>query len=239
MLINVIFAIAGLMVGILVNSLADFLPKWRFAETAVSFTWTPSGLWQLANRQSPRRRTWLVELGTLVLYGFLPSLIPNFTNLLVNSFHIFVLILIIVIDLEHRLIFDVVTYPATLIAILGSFLVTAEENNIQLAIIGAIAGFLVFFVLYWIAQLFYGRGSAALGAGDVKLSMAMGAMLGFHRIFFALGLGIVLGGIFSLLLLLSRLVNRQTHMPYGQYLAGAGIIMLIWGTEIAQRYIQP
>lgn len=239
MLFNIIFAIIGLVVGIFVNSLADYLPKRRLEETAVSFQWTHLGLWQLVRKQPTRRRLWLVEISTIILYALLPSLIPNQINLAVNSFHIAVLILIIVIDLEHRLIFDVVTYPATIIALLGSFIVTKDENTFRLAVVGAIAGFIVFLLFYLLAQLVYGRGSAALGAGDVKLSMAMGAMLGFHRIFFALGLGILLGGVFSLLLLLSRRVNRNTHMPYGQYLAIAGIVLLIWGAAFAQQYIQP
>jgi len=239
MSLTIIFAIIGLMVGVLVNSLSDYLPQQRLADTAVSFQIAPSGLWQLIRGQSPRPRRWIVELSTLVFYALLPTLIPNVLNLVVNSFHIAVLILIIVIDLEHRLIFDMVTYPATIIALLGSFIVTNEENTFRLAVVGAIAGFIVFLLFYLLAQLFYGRGSAALGAGDVKLSMAMGAMLGFHRIFFALGLGVLLGGVFSLLLLLSRRVNRNTHMPYGQYLAIAGIVMLIWGAAFAQQYIQP
>ncbi len=239
MLLNVIFAVIGLGVGVLVNSLADYLPERRLDETAVSFQLTPSGLWQLVKGQSTRHRPWLVELSTIILYALLPSLIPTIQNLIVNSFHIAVLILIIVIDLEHRLIFNVVVFPATLIAFLGTFIVTNDENTIRLALAGAVAGFIMFFVFYKLAQLIYGKEAIALGMGDVNLSMTMGAMLGFHRIFFALILGIFLGGIITILLLLSRRVNRRTFLPYGQYLAVAGIIMLIWGADFAWQYIQP
>lgn len=239
MFLHLIFAVLGFFIGMLINSLADFLPTWRRAETAVSWQWTPSGLWQLVRGQAARRRPWLVELSTLLLFAVLPALIPAWQNLLVNSFHIAVLILIIVIDLENRLIFDIVIYPATIIALLGSFVVTREENSIRLALVGAVTGFVIFGLLYMAAQWRYGAGSGALGAGDVKLALAMGAMLGFHRILFALGLGILLGGVISFLLLLSRRVNRQSHLPYGQYLATAAIIMLIWGAQLAQRYMQP
>jgi leader peptidase (prepilin peptidase)/N-methyltransferase len=73
--------------------------------------------------------------------------------------------------------------------------------------------------------------------GDVKLAMMMGAMLGFHRIFFALFWGIILGGVITILLLLTRRVSRQTALPYGQYLALSGIWFLIWGADYVQQFI--
>ena len=66
----------------------------------------------------------------------------------------------------------------------------------------------------------------------------MGAMLGFHRIFFALTLAVLLGGVTSLIILLvNRKVNARTYLPYGQYLAVAAIVMLIWGVQIFQAYV--
>jgi leader peptidase (prepilin peptidase)/N-methyltransferase len=66
--------------------------------------------------------------------------------------------------------------------------------------------------------------------------MVLGAMLGFHRIIFALGLAILLGGGGSLLLLLSRRAGRHSYTPYGQYLAMAGIVMLVWGVQVVEWY---
>ena len=65
----------------------------------------------------------------------------------------------------------------------------------------------------------------------------MGAMLGFHRILFALILAILLGGLITFLLLVSRRVTREMALPYGQYLAIAAIVMLIWGAAYAQNYL--
>jgi leader peptidase (prepilin peptidase)/N-methyltransferase len=226
-MLNLIFLFAGLLAGVAINTLADYLPS---SSTPLRPQWAS---W----RWSARKRPLLVFVCTAVLFAILPSLIQNTIDLIVNSFHISVLILIIVTDLEHKLIFDLVTYPATAVALLTSFIVSSEENSIRLALVGAVVGFVIFFLFYWIAQLIYGPGRGALGAGDVKLAMLMGAMLGFHRIFFALFLGVMLGGVITLLLLLSRRVGRQTALPYGQYLAMAGIIMLIWGAQIAQQYI--
>ena len=84
---------------------------------------------QCAHCAAPgRKRGWMVEVGTAVLFAVLPSLIPEPRNLIVNSIHIAILILIIVIDLEHKLIFNVVTFPATALALLGSFIRHARRE---------------------------------------------------------------------------------------------------------------
>jgi len=81
-------------------------------------------------------------------------------------------------------------------------------------------------------------GVGALGFGDVKLAMLLGAMVGLQSIPFTLALGIVLGGVGTvLILLINRRVGRHTALPYGQYLAVAGIIMLYWGTAVANYYL--
>lgn len=179
-----------------------------------------------------RKRPLIVEIVTTSLFAALPALITDPINLAINSFFAAVLILIIVIDLEHRLILHVVTIPTTLIALGLAYF--SSENSIPSALYGAIAGFLIFYILFWVGQILYGPG--ALGFGDVMLAMTMGAMLGFHRILFALILGILIGGLFSLTLIVVRRGMRNLYLPYGQYLALAGIIMLIWGQQFFVWY---
>ena len=153
----------------------------------------------------------------------------------INSFYIAALILIIVIDLEHRLILDVMTYPLTVVALLLSMVVVDLENSIGLALLGAVVGFVIYYLFYLFGNVVFGEG--ALGFGDVKLAMLMGAMLGFHRIIFTLMLAIFLGGIISVVLLISRRMGRYSYAPYGQYLAIAAIVMLIWGVQFYRWYI--
>ncbi len=250
-MLNLLWVLVGLMVGVVINALADHLPERARPQRPYclqcAHVHTGVGVWGLGRRflqggrcpqcgAPTRARTWLVELGTAVLFAILPAFIPDLRNLLVNSFHIAVLILIIVIDLENKLILNVVTYPATAVALLGSFIVTPAQNNWKLSLAGAAVGFVIFFAFYGMGQLLFGPG--ALGFGDVKLALLLGAMLGFHRIFFALILGIVLGGVGSLLvLIINRRVGRYTYLPYGQYLALAGIIVLIWGVQMYQGYV--
>ena len=246
-MLNLLFAFIGLLLAIVINVLADDLPM-RIRPLAphcprCAHIHKPLHWLGILRRRCPecgqpvRLRVILVEVGTTLLFAFLPSLIPELTNLIVNSFFIAVLILVIVIDLEHKLILNVVTFPVTAVALVTSFIVTNDQNTILSAATGAVAGLLIGYILYGFGTLISGAG--AFGMGDVKLAMAMGAMMGLHRIPFALVIGIVLGGIISLLLLITRLVSRRDALPYGQYLATGGIIMLIWGVQIVDWYLAP
>jgi prepilin signal peptidase PulO-like enzyme (type II secretory pathway) len=245
-MLNILFAFIGLIVGVVINVLADALPERERVQRPFCLqcghVHAGVGVLALSRRRCTycgaptRKREWLVEGGTAVLFAALPSLIPNSVNLIVNSVYIAILILVIVIDLENKLILNVVTFPATALALVGSFIVTPEQNNWKLALVGAAVGFVFFYIAYWLGTRMFGPG--ALGYGDVKLALAMGAMLGFHRIFFALTLAVVLGGVSSLIILLvNRKVNARTYLPYGQYLAAAAIVMLIWGVQIFQAYV--
>ncbi len=80
------------------------------------------------------------------------------------------------------------------------------------AAIGALAAGGLFLVVALI-----GRG--AMGAGDIKLATALGAILGFPLIFPGLALGIIAGGLAALVLLLTRRVGRKGFIAYGPYLA--------------------
>ena len=244
-MLNVLFGLIGLLVGGLLNVLADDLPR-RERPSAphcpnpeCDHVYGPAGWLALGRRlqgggrcpacgQMPRRRWAWVEGGTAVLFACLPWLIDTPITLAVYALFIAVLILIIIIDLENRLILDVVTLPMTLLALLFS-LVLPGINFIS-ALLGAVLGLALFLMIYGVAKVTFGPG--AIGQGDIKLAMLMGAMLGVPHILIALMMGIFLGGIISAVLLGARLVTRDAYLPYGQYLAIAAIVMLLWGQAI-------
>lgn len=244
----VIMGLVGLLAGGIINALADCLPEREpLARPRCSHCHTSYPLtgWLALSRsflyqgkcpacgQKEHWRGRVLEISTVGLFTILPLFITHPITLVVTAFYTAVLLLIIVIDLEHRLILHVVTFPVTLLALLLTFI--NPDNNLLLAVTGAAAGFISFFLLYQLGILLFGPG--ALGFGDVTLAMTMGAMLGLHRIIFALIIGIVLGGIISLFILLIRRSAARSYLPYGQYLATGGIVMLIWGNQILAWYI--
>jgi leader peptidase (prepilin peptidase)/N-methyltransferase len=100
-----------------------------------------------------------------------------------------------------------------------------------------VTGFVIFFALYLLGGRLFGPG--ALGFGDVTLSMTLGAMLGLHRIIFALVFAILLGGLISLLLIATGRFNLRSRVAYGPFLAIAGLLMIAWGMDVLAWYIRP
>lgn len=142
-----------------------------------------------------------------------------------TGFYIIILLLIIAVDLGWRRILNIIALPATALALL--FSLTQGAQAFYLTFLGALTGFLFFYMLYWLGVRLYGPG--ALGFGDVKLALLLGAMLGLQQILFTLALGLFLAGIAAgILLCAGRHFHRRSTLPYGAFLASAGIFMLIW-----------
>lgn len=236
-MIYLIFALIGLLVGGVINILSDDLPARKrpeFPSNPINWLVTLRTLLGRDGDNERRTRDITTELSTAALFAVLPAIEPAMPELATVAFYCAVLILIIIIDLENRLILHVVTFPTTLIAIILSFLNLANPSW-RSAALGALAGFLIFYIFYLVGQWTFGPG--ALGFGDVTLSMTMGAMLGLEYIIFALILGILIGGVVSLFLVLSRRFGMRSYIPYGEFLAVAGMIMLLWGEEIVHWYL--
>ena len=128
------------------------------------------------------------------------------------------LLAVMVIDLEHRRVLNIMLAPAAVIVALCSLLpFTPSPQEMAL---GGIAGFGLFLLLAII-----GRG--ALGMGDVKLAGLIGMMTGFPAVFYALIIGALLGGLAALVLLLSRKATRKSAIAYAPYLAVGALVIII------------
>ncbi len=168
-------------------------------------------------------RPLVVELSTPLLFGVLFqqfgwSLYLGFTLL-----YTAILVLLFVTDLEHRLIQHVVILPAILLALAGSpFSSTATW---QQAIVGGAAGFAIFYLLALLAR-------GGLGEGDVTLSAFLGLIIGFPNIIVALLYGILLGGLVSVVLLVTKRATLKTFIPYGPFLILMGWVVMAWNESL-------
>jgi leader peptidase (prepilin peptidase)/N-methyltransferase len=131
------------------------------------------------------------------------------------------LLVVLVIDLEHRLVLNIMTAPAAALALAASFLPGAP-TPVE-ALIGGAVGFGMFFIIALV-----GRG--AMGMGDVKLAGVIGLMVGYPLVLPALLAGIILGGLAAAALLITRRATRKTAIAYAPYLClGALAILLLMG----------
>jgi leader peptidase (prepilin peptidase)/N-methyltransferase len=152
---------------------------------------------------------------------------------LASSFVLTILLgAIAVIDFQHRLIPSLLVYPTVLIAVAGSPL--WPGLGLLGSIEGAAIGFALFFVLALFARFAFGEG--ALGDGDVTLAAAIGAICGYPLVILALALGAFLGGMGAILVVLVRRSPIGTVIPYGPFLIGGVVYILLSGNTLHPMY---
>ena len=148
-------------------------------------------------------------------------------------FFTFALIAATFIDLDTMFLPDQITLPLTwaglLMALLGW-----SSISLQDAVIGAMAGYLCLWSIYWLFKLITGK--EGMGYGDFKLLAALGAWLGWQLLPLIVLLSSVVGLVFGLIQLRLQKKGIDKSFPFGPYLAIAGWISLIWGTEIVNWY---
>lgn len=137
------------------------------------------------------------------------------------------------IDLDHHLLPDQLTL---LLVWVGLFLSMFNIFvNTQDAIIGAIAGYLIFAVTQGVFRL--ATGKVGMGQGDYKFLAGLGALLGWQQLPIIILIASVIGIIFGVTQMALRQQFKSVPIPFGPYLAVAGWISLIWGQDILNIYI--
>jgi leader peptidase (prepilin peptidase) / N-methyltransferase len=143
------------------------------------------------------------------------------------------LIVLTGIDMNHRLLPDSLTLLLLWLGLLtNSAGIFTDPNS---AIIGASAGYLALWGIYWAFKLLTGK--EGMGYGDFKLAAALGAWLGWQQLPLVLLLSSLVGAVIGTLMLLLQKKDRQTHIAYGPYLAIAGWIALVSGDRIMATYL--
>ncbi len=246
-----IAGLTGLAVGSFLNVYIDRLPVGRSIVNVpshceacghrlkvldlvpvVSYLWL-RGKCRYCSVRIPRRIP-LVEIATGAIFAFIVYRYGLSTVSLVVMAYASVLILIFVIDLERQLILNAITYPSIVVALLvtpwgplGEGVIT--RATYQDALLGFLLGGGVLLLVFVIAR-------GGFGAGDVKLGALLGIMLGFVPTLITLEISFIAGGLAAILLIAFKIRRRKDQVPFGPFLAGAGIISLFWGQGISNWY---
>jgi len=145
------------------------------------------------------------------------------------------LISLTVIDIDHQLLPDNITLPLLWIGLVLSLTDYGTGVCAADAIIGAAAGYLSLWGVYWVFKLFTGR--EGMGFGDFKLLAVLGAWLGWQQLPAIIILSSLAGAVIGIGLSLFAGRDKNIPMPFGPYLAVAGFIALIWGDDITAFYL--
>ncbi|MCC6195232.1 MAG: prepilin peptidase [Burkholderiales bacterium] len=136
------------------------------------------------------------------------------------------------IDFDTQLLPDDITLPL----LWGGLLANTFGLFVPLreAVIGAIAGYLVLWSIYWLFKLI--RGKEGMGYGDFKLLAALGAWLGWKVLpLIVLGSSVV-GAAIGLALVAFKGRDHNVPLAFGPYLAIAGMIALFFGPALVRVY---
>jgi leader peptidase (prepilin peptidase) / N-methyltransferase len=228
-----VFALLGMIAGGLANWAADTLPGRGTASVRHAHCTDATGV--LHNLTLPwyafragvcphcgQRRPWrcpAVELAMVITFavtGWLLSAQPGRAAILCG--YAWFLITVLVIDLEHRRVLNVLVAPAALLALVASFL-PGMPSPTQ-ALLGGALAFAAFLLL-----ALAGRG--AMGMGDVKLAGVIGLMTGYPLVLPALFAGIVFGAFAAGAMLLTRRAARKTAIAYAPYLSLGALLVLM------------
>ena len=144
------------------------------------------------------------------------------------------LIALTFIDLDKMLLPDQLTLPLLWAGLQLNLI--GGLAPLQDAVIGAIAGYLILWSLYWTFKLLTGK--EGMGYGDFKLLAALGAWLGWQSLPLILILSSMVGAVAGISLMLLRRHQQGNPIPFGPYLAMAGWIALLWGDAITRWYLQ-
>jgi len=138
------------------------------------------------------------------------------------------------IDFDTQLLPDDITLPLLWCGLLLNLWGT--YTSLESALIGALAGYLSLWSVYWLFKL--ATGKEGMGYGDFKLLAAIGAFLGWKMLPAVILLSSLVGAVVGILLIVLARHGRQVPIPFGPYLAAAGLIALFWGEAINRAYLQ-
>ena len=183
-------------------------------------------------RISPRYP--LVEALTGALSGFIAWRYGFSWHTLAALFFVWSMIALAFIDLDTFYLPDDITLPlvwAGLLVNMGGVFV-----DLQSAVIGAVAGYLALWAVFWSYKL--ATGKDGMGYGDFKLLAAIGAWLGWKMLPVVILLSSFVGAIVGISLIVFARHGRNVPIPFGPYLVLAGLIALFWGEPLLQYYLQ-
>ena len=144
------------------------------------------------------------------------------------------------IDIDTQLLPDSLTLPLLWLGLTLSLFQPAGAQVLFIspsdAIVGALAGYLSLWSVYHAFRLTTGK--EGMGYGDFKLLAALGAWLGWQVLPLLVLIAAGVGAVFGLLMIVTKRQQRGATMPFGQWLAGAGWIVMMGGDELFNTYLR-
>ena len=175
----------------------------------------------------------LIEALTGILMGFISWHFGYTYSAVFAYLFTLALIALTFIDFDTQLLPDDITLPLLWLGLM--FNLNNGFTDLQSAVIGAAAGYLSLWSVYWLFKLI--RGKEGMGYGDFKLLAAIGAWFGWKLLPAVILLSSTLGAAIGIALIVLTKRGKEVPMPFGPFLAIGGIAALFFGQELARLYL--
>lgn len=176
----------------------------------------------------------LVELLTGILSGVTAAHFGYGLQAATALLLIWALVALTFIDFDTQYLPDDITQPLLWLGLLVN--IPGTFTSLQAAVIGATAGYLSLWSVYWAFKLLTGK--EGMGYGDFKLLAALGAWMGPGALLPVILLSSLVGALLGGTLILLRRHEREMPMPFGPFIAMAGWIWFIAGEPLLQTYLR-
>jgi leader peptidase (prepilin peptidase) / N-methyltransferase len=183
----------------------------------------------------------LVELATGALSGFVAWHFGFGATALLALVFTWFLIALTMIDFDTQFLPDQITFPLLWLGLIASLWhpvwgAGGDPVAPRDAIIGAVAGYLSLWSVFWLFRLITGK--EGMGYGDFKLFAALGAWLGWKMLLPIILFASVVGAVFGVVVMIRQRRGKDTPMAFGPFLAIAGWLAMIFGHDVVERYLR-
>lgn len=175
----------------------------------------------------------LVEALTGTLIGLISWQFGYTSTTIFAWIFTFALIALTFIDFDTQLLPDDITLPLLWLGLL--FNLNFGFTDLKSAVIGAVAGYLVLWSVFWLFKII--RGKEGMGYGDFKLLAAIGAWFGWKLLPAVILLSSTLGAVIGIALIVITKRSKEVPMPFGPFLAIGGVAALFFGQQLAGFYL--
>lgn len=145
-----------------------------------------------------------------------------------------ILLALALIDWDTTLLPDDLTLPLLWLGLIAAAM-QWTPTSLQSSLWGAVAGYLSLWSVYWLFKIVTGK--EGMGYGDFKLFAALGAWFGWQALIPIILISSILGAIIGIAMKFTSGLREGGYIPFGPFLAGAGLAALLWGPRALMQVI--
>ena len=174
----------------------------------------------------------IVEIITSIISGFIAWYFGYSLMTFAALIFTWAMIALAVIDLDTQLLPDDITLPLLWLGLLVNL--TGGFTDIRSAVVGAVAGYLFLWCIFWLFK--FATGKEGIGYGDFKLLAAIGAWFGWSMLPLVILFSSFSGAIIGVGIIAASKEKSNTPIPFGPFLAIGALIALFWGNQLNHMY---